>query len=422
MKTRWLCLCSIFLCAAVAASASDWPQFRGPERTGISKETGLMKSWPKGGPQLLWTSTEVGIGYSSYSVVGDRLYTLGAEEDSEYVYAVDATNGKRLWACKLGAIFKEGHGDGPRGTPTIDGEVLYAISGKGDLVCAEVATGKARWHVSLTSDLGGRIMSGWGYSESPLVEGDMLICMPGGDRGTLAALDKKTGKVIWRTTELKDRASHASGIIEDIHGVRQIVQMTSNAVVGVALKDGKLLWRVGKTNYGSAVIPTPNYMNGHVFVTNGYGIGCDMIKLEAEGDKFKATKVYDNRRLSNHHGGVVRVGDHLYGRFDGESAWACVDFMTGKIVWKDSSLGKGSVTCVDGMLYCFSEDTATCALVKASPDGWKESGRFKIPQQSKLRSRSGRTWTHPVVANGKLYLRDQELLFCFDVRDRAASR
>lgn len=419
MKTRWLCLFTIFFCAAVTAGAADWPQWRGPDRTGISKETGLLKAWPKGGPQLLWTCADVGIGYSAFSVVGDRLYTMGGTQDSEFVYAVDVNTGKRLWESRVGELFKEGHGNGPRGTPTIDGELLYAIGGKGDLLCAETATGKQRWTVSMPKALGGRIMSGWGYCESPLVDGDLVICMPGSEQGTLAALDKKTGKVQWRCTELKDRASHASGIIVEIHGVRQIVQMTSNAAVGVAVKDGKLLWRYGKGDYGNAVIPTPNYHDNHVYLTNGYRIGCDLIKIEADGQNFKATKVYDNRNMTNHHGGVIRIGDHLYGYFDGEKAWVCKDFHTGKVVWKESRLGKGSVTCADGHFYCFGERDANCVLIKASPEGWQETGRFKIPQESKVRSRTGMTWTHPVVANGKLYLRDQELLFCYDVRDRA---
>jgi outer membrane protein assembly factor BamB len=414
--------------------AADWPQWRGPDRTGVSKETGLLKTWPKEGPKLRWTYTDAGVGYSGPAVVGDRLFTMGARGDTEYVYALDVTTGQPVWSSKVGPLFTfAGNvwGDGPRSTPTVDGELLYALGGQGDLVCVETATGKERWRFNLLTDLGGEVMEGgppqpgYGYSESPLVDGNQLVCTPGGEKGTLAALDKKTGKVLWRSQELKDPAAYSSVVIAEVAGIRQYVQVTGKGVAGVAAKDGRLLWHHPNDNYDIAVCATPLVRDNHVYATAGYGAGCDLVKLSPEGQGIKAEQVYvsrNRRNLKNQHGGVVLVGDHVYGYSD--RSWVCQDFKTGAVVWEENRrLRKGSLTCADGYLYCFSEDNGTVVLLQASPAGWKESGRFQIPQESKLRADSKTStqsgiWTHPVVANGRLYLRDQELLFCYDIKEK----
>jgi outer membrane protein assembly factor BamB len=186
--------------------AEDWPQWQGPDRTNVSKETGLLKTWPKDGPKLLWTFEKAGVGYSGPAVVGDRLYTMGGREDTSYVFAIDVKSGKEIWNCPIGKLFKNGYGDGPRSTPTVDGDFLYALDAQGELICVEIASGKKRWAVNLEKDLKGEMMSGWGYSESPLVDGDQVVCCPGGKEGTVAALDKKTGKVLWRSKELTDNS------------------------------------------------------------------------------------------------------------------------------------------------------------------------------------------------------------------------
>jgi outer membrane protein assembly factor BamB len=398
--------------------ASDWPQWRGPDRTDLSKETGLLKSWPGKGPRLLWTCTEAGVGYSGPAVVGDRLYSMGGEGKSEFVFVLDVRTGKRLWNTEIGALFTEGHGDGPRATPTFEDGRLYALGGRGDLACLDAKTGKKLWAINLRKDLGGEMMSGWGYTESPLIDGQHVICTPGGDRGTLAALDKLTGKVVWRSTDLKDRAAYSSAVVAEVGGVRQYIQSTGKAVVGVAAQNGKLLWRTEEPAFKTAVIPTPIFHDSHVFATAGYGAGCDLIHLTPDGQSVKAEQVYGKevkKNMVNHHGGVVLVGDDLYGYSDGKG-WVCQDFKSGKIRWSNKSLGKGSVTFADGCLYCYSEDDGKVALVEASSAEWRELGRFKIPQESPLRKSAGKTWTHPVVANGRLYIRDQNLMFCFDVR------
>jgi outer membrane protein assembly factor BamB len=415
------CLLAATVTLAPAARADDWPQWRGPDRTEISREKGLLKSWPSGGPKLLWTYSEAGNGYSGPAVVGDRLYIMGTEGDSDVVLALDTKNGKKLWSTRFAPVYEHDRGNGSRGTPTVDGDVLYGLGGQGELVCLAVADGSKRWSVNLKKDLGGQMMSGWGYSESPLVDGDKLICTPGGRKGTLAALDKKNGKVIWRSADLTDAAGYASPIAVDFGGTRMIIQMTGKGVAGVDARDGKLLWRyTPQSTYRTAVVPTPIFHDGHVYVTSGYNAGCDLIKLSGDSASgFKAEKVYANKNMVNHHGGVVLFEGHVYGYSD-SNGWICQDFKTGKIVWKAerSKLGKGSVTFADGKLYCYSERDGTAVLIDASPKGWQEHGRFKIPKESQMRARRGSVWTHPVVANGKLYLRDQELLYCFDVKEK----
>jgi len=422
---------------AAPAAAFDWPQFRGPDRTGVSAEKGLLQQWPKDGPKLLWTIKTAGLGFSSPSIVGDRLYTLGARDDTTYVLCYDiGRKGEELWKAKVGPMFTFDNntwGDGPRGTPTVDGDRLYALGGFGDLVCVDARTGKELWRTHLEKDLGGVMMSEWGYSESPLVDGDKLVCMPGGERGTLAAFDKKTGKLLWRSKGLKDKATYSSLRVLEVGGVRQYVALTmidnveGSAVAGVAADDGRLLWyqRFHK-GHSYAVAPTPLIRGDLVYVTAGYGAGCRLLKITGKDGKFEAEEQYSTKAqksLKNQHGGVVLVGDHVYGHSE-RLGWVCQDFKTGKNVWEEEAKleceASGSILAADGCLYLYS-DQAEVALLKTTPDGWDEQGRFPLPQKSdapKTRATSSRAqiWTPPVIANGRLYLRDQELLFCFDVR------
>ena len=407
------------LAPAPDKAAHDWPGWRGPNRDDVSTETGLLKNWPDGGPKLLWTYKDAGIGYSGFAVVGKRLYSMGADDKKEYLFALDVDKGEKVWSTEVGDLLSNGWGDGPRGTPTVDGDRVYAISGTGNLVCLDTQAGEKKWSKSLAKDLGGGV-PGWGYTESPLVDGDLVICTPGGKDGTLAALDKKTGDVIWRSKEVKDGAQYSSVVVSKGAGIRHYVQLTGDHVFGVDPKNGNVLWnypRKGQT----ATIPTPVAKDDCVFVTSGYGVGCNMVSLSPDGDKIQYQEEYANKDMENHHGGVLLVGDYLYGYSDSKG-WICQELKTGKVVWpaKDrvNKLGKGSVTCADGHLYCYDEGKGTVVLVEATPtEEFKEVGRFTIPEHTKKPRKSGLIWTHPVVANGRLYLRDQDLIFCYDVKN-----
>jgi hypothetical protein len=423
MKTRLLflvaCLPALALLAA-PAPALDWPQWRGPDRNDVSKENDLLKDWPAGGPKLLWTYNEAGTGYSGFSVVGDRLFSMGADPKQESVFCLDVKKGTKNWSTDIGDRLQNGYGDGPRCTPAVDGDFVYALAGRGNLVCLQAADGKKVWEKSLTKDLGGNV-PGWGYCESPLVDGDLVVVTPGGGKGAIAALEKKNGEVRWRSKAFTDGAQYSSLVIGNAGGVKQYVQMTGKSVVGVAADDGRLLWR-HECNNPVAAVPTPIVEGNKVYSTAGYNAGCRMVEVTADGPgKLKATESYANKDMSNHHGGVVKVGDYLYG-FSNNGGWMCQKFDDGKVVWKEKKLDKGCLTCAGDRLYLYSESDGTCVLIEPSPDGWKEHGRFKIPQQTKEPRKQGHIWTHPVVANGRLYLRDQELIFAFDVSAKASGQ
>jgi outer membrane protein assembly factor BamB len=411
---RSLCLASAFALglssATPTAFAADWSQWRGPDRSDRSPDTGLLKQWPAGGPKRLWLNENAGLGYAGYSIVGDKLFTLGLRGDQELLIALDAKTGKELWASPAGAKYPNGWGDGPRATPTVEGDFVYAMGGQGTLICAQTRDGKVVWQKSMTADLGGKRQD-WGYTESVLIAGNTVICTPGGPEGTLAALDKKSGAVVWRTKELTDNAQYSSPILVQHAGKPQVIQLVMKKYFGVDPADGKVLWTQEFAPGRVAVIPTPIYHGGQVYITAGYGAGCSSVTLDNAN---KVTPAYSNKVMKNHHGGVILVGEYLYGH--GDAGWVCQNFKTGEEVWNHRGFGKGAVHYADGMLYCLAEDSGEVALVEASPKGWTEHGRFKIEPQTKQRNPQGRVWTHPVVVNGRLYLRDQELLFCYDVK------
>lgn len=387
----------------------SWPHWRGPQRDDVSKEKGLLKTWPEEGPNQLWVNKDVGLGYAGVAIVDGKLYTMGAREDSEYLICTNANDGKELWSAEIGKKLGNKWGDGPRGTPTVDGDLVFAMGGEGVLICATVANGTVKWTKTMKDFGGGK--PNWGYCESVLVDGPHVVCTPGGKQGSIVALDKRTGDLVWQSKDLTEGAQYASLVPIEYDGQRQYVQLFQTVLAGVSAKDGKELWRTDFPNGRTAVIPTPIYHKGHVYVTAGYGAGCKMVKLDGKDP----TVVYENKNMKNHHGGVVLFGEHIYGHSDG-GGWTCQDFMTGEVVWSEkTALGKGAVTCADGMLYCLDERKGTVVLASASPKGWEEHGRFTLSPQTTKRSPSGAIWTHPVVCNGKLYLRDQELLMCYDV-------
>lgn len=403
------------VCAAVAVltarvEAGDWPQWRGPQRTDISEETGLLKEWPAEGPKKLWTFSDAGLGYSSFSIVGNKLFTLGARGNEEFLICINTDSGEEIWSLNVGDLLTNGWGDGPRSTPTVDGAQVFALSGQGNVVSADAETGKEQWRVRL-SDFGGR-QPNWGYCESVLVDGEKVVCTPGGKQGALLALNRSTGEKIWQSTEFTEPAHYSSIVIAELNNVRQYIQLTPAKLAGINAADGSLIWQSdwqGRT----AVIPTPIYHDGHVYITSGYGVGCKLVKINADNT---TEDVYVNKVMKNHHGGTIRIGDHVYGYSDGPG-WICQDFLTGEMVWNErSALGKGSVTYAEGHLYCLSEQSGEMALIKATPDGYQEVSRFTLEPQSDQRSQRGKIWSHPVISNGRLYLRDQELISCYDIR------
>lgn len=409
--------------AAFPLSGADWPQWRGPQRDGISRESGLLKEWPKEGPKLLWQAKNIGAGYSTPAVVGERLYLLSNEGlDNEFVQALSAQDGRRLWQTRLGKVGNPNQQPkfpAARSTPTVDGELLYALGSDGDLACVEVATGKVRWQKSLRSDFGGKPGT-WAYSESPLVDGDTVLCTPGGAEATLVALNKKTGEVLWKSAlPGGDEAAYASALVVEAAGVKQYVQMLQQGLAGVEAKTGKFLWRYDKTvSRFKANIPTP-VVRDNLIYSAGAGTGGGLVRLKANDNVVEAEQVYFSPKLPAAIGGAVLLGDHLYGT--GNQGMQCVEFATGAVKWDHAALGAASLCLAGDRLYLHGEN-GEVALVEPSPDGYREKGRFTPPDQPKRSQPMEKAWVYPVVANGRLYLRDHHMLWCYDIKTSSPSK
>jgi outer membrane protein assembly factor BamB len=418
MNARFVLVAAGCGALSLAAVAADWPQWRGPHRDGISQETGLLKEWPKEGPKLVWQVKDMGGGYSTPAVIGDRLYLLNNKGlKDEFVHALSAKDGKPVWSVRLGKVGNPSQFPpypGARSTPTVDGKWLYALGSDGDLVCLETAGGKERWRKSLRKDFGGRPGT-WAYSESPLVDGEALVCTPGGKEATLVALDKKNGNVIWKcAVPGGDAAAYASVIVVEATGRKQYVQFLGKGVVGVDAKTGQFLWRYNQTAKGSpANIPTPVAADSYVYSATGRG-GAGLIKLKADSDSVAAEQVYFNSRLPTSIGGAVLREGYLYGT-NGRGL-ICAEFTTGKVKWQDKCVGAGAICYADGRLYLHGEN-GDVALVEATPEAYRERGRFTPPDQPEHPyGASEKAWAYPVVANGRLYLHDQGTLWCYDIR------
>jgi outer membrane protein assembly factor BamB len=419
---------SAFACALVAfalalpSHADDWPQWRGPDRTGVSKETGLLKEWPKGGPTLLWKKKGIGGGYSTPAVVGDRVYLMADRKGEEYVVALAVKDGSEAWATRVGKV---GRNKGPqypgaRSTPTVDGNRIYALSSDGDVACLE-KDGKLVWSKSLKKQFGGS-PGAWAYSESVLIDGDVLVCTPGGRSATLLALKKGDGSVVWKCpVPGGDEAGYASAIAVEVGGVRQYVQFLGSGLVGVEAKTGKFLWRYDETIDQAANIPTPIFHDNCVFTSTSRN-GSGLVRIEVDGGKVSTKQVYYTSRTKlNSIGGAVLVGEHLYAT-DARGRLVCLEFKTGKEKWSNPGVKSAAALCyADGMLYVRGqggsgfgpEAPPVVALVEATPEGYKEKGRFVQPDHGRRPA-----WPHPVVANGRLYLRDGDVLLCYDVKAR----
>jgi outer membrane protein assembly factor BamB len=423
------------LLTASLARADNWPQFRGPKRDGVSAEKGLLKKWPEKGPVPAWSFKDAGEGFSSLAIADGKVYTLGTRGKQEIVLCLDAAKGTELWAHDIGPIFTfkgNYYGDGPRSTPTVDGTRLYALGAQGILVCLDISAAKPKemWRKDFVKDLRGVMMDSggsYGYSESPLVDGNLLICTPGGPKGTLAALDKTKGTVVWRS-DLQQEAPYSAAMVAEINGVRQYIQTSYDGsnedsyLNGFSAKDGKRLWShlivSMKTIYDLA--PAPIVTGNLVFQTTWdschlFEIGKDMTATDLYPKKAKKNQC----KLTVNHGGVVLVGDHLYGY--AERGWMCQEFKTGKQAWSEEEfVGRksGSTISADGMLYLYTDD-GKVGLAEANPKEFTLVSDFDLPKHSKYKTGTSQdtgSWSYPAIANGCLFLRDRELIFCYKIK------
>ena len=408
---RWLSV--VLVGASSVVAAADWPQWRGPSRNGLSAEKGLLKEWPDGGPKLLWTAKGLGEGFATMAIADGLIYTAGNVGSDLMLVALDLA-GQTKWQVRVGPAYTK-DSPGSRSTPTVDGGCVYYETPDGTLNCLDAKSGKEAWSLNILKEFKGRNTT-WALSESVLVDGNNLICCPGGPEAAVVALDKKTGKTVWVCKERieepddkPDKPGYASPIVFDCNGLRQIVAFMSHAAIGVNAKTGEMLWRFKHTTSYDANIPTPVYSDGCVFINSGYGSGGELLKLKVEGDKCSVEKVWGTKALDNHHGGVILVDGYLYGSTHG-GKWVCLEFKTGQVKSSAGGVGKGSIVYADGMLYCYSE-RGDVGLATPAPDDGQVVSRFRVPTGGK-----GPNWPHPVVCGGRLYLRHGDLLFAYDIK------
>jgi len=392
-----------------AVTAADWPVFHGPDGSNKSPDTGLLKEWPEGGPKLIWQAEGLGEGFSSVTVANRMVYTAGNKDEKTIVTALDMA-GRSVWQAANGGAWTKDH-PGTRSTPTIDGDRLYHESPIGNVICLNAKTGEEIWSLNILKEFEGENII-WALAESPIIDGDRLICCPFGKKASVVALDKMTGKVVWAAEGTGDKAGYGTPVLVEYGGLRMVLTMNQKAVVGVDADSGTLLFRFPhETKYDvNALIPL--FHDGQVFVSSGYGAGSRMIKLSVRGKKVSAEQVWENKKFDNHHGGVILVDGYIYGT-NSRGQWMCLDWKSGEAKWTDKGIGKGSLTYADGLLYGFNEreNDRTVGLIKPSPDGYELISQFQIPEGGK-----GNSWAHPVVIGGRLYVRHGDFLFVYDVK------
>ncbi len=408
--------------ASKSAAGGHWPQWRGPQRNGISSETGLLTRWPDAGPPRVWTTTGLGAGFSSVSVAGGRIFTLGDLRDGQHVIALDEQTGKRLWATRVGSRHDDGDLGGSRSTPTVDGDLLWTIDTDGDLVCLETATGKERWRKAMPRDFGARMMSGWMFSESPLIDGDRVVVTPGGPKAALAVMEKATGKEIWRGTVLPrlgsqgaDGAGYSSIVVSNGGGVKQYVQLMGRGIVSYRAADGWFMWGYNRVANNIANISTPIVHENYVFASTSYDTGSVLLELSSAPEgRVTARERYflGPGSLQNHHGGFVLLNGYVYGGHGQSQGFPfALELTTGKLPWgrvRGPGSGSAAVTAAEGLLY-FRYESGVMALIEATPERYTLRSAFPIPGVSRP------SWSHPVIAGGRLYLREQDALHAYSI-------
>jgi len=409
----------LVLCIFFQVQAKNIYQFRGPDRNGVFQETGLLKSWPEGGPELLWTADGLRHGYASVTVSNSAIYATGREGDTEYLSVLDLS-GKHLWSKAYGTAAKQSFND-TRCTPAVEGNYIYLISGRGEVVCVNEKKKEIEWSVNAFDKFEGEHWY-WEIAEQPLIADDKIVFTPGGHKTSMIALDKLTGKTVWQTKTLNDSTAMASPALIEIGGNKIIVNVMVNFIIGVDADDGRILWKVKYADieppldhpwkpHNNCVMPL--YHDGHLFVTSGYDHVGIMFKLSDKGRQIEQKWI--NRDLDNHHGQVVKAGNYIYGAnwIDNRTGnWCCVDWQTGETKYEKKWYTKGSISTADGMLYCYEEKTGNLALVEADPDDFKIKGTFQIS------GGEGPHWAQPVIKNGVLYIRHGEVLKAFNISEK----
>ena len=411
----------IIAAVSVSVSAADWPQWRGPDRTGVSSESGLLKQWPAGGPKLLWQVNDLGDGYSTPAIAGTRIYLMSnTGMENEFVQALSTQDGKVIWTTRVGNVGNPNQNPNypkARSTPTVDGDFVYALGSDGDLACLEAKTGKIRWLKNIRKEFGGE-PGEWAYAESPLVDGDVVVVTPGGAQATMVALNKKTGAAVWKSAiPGGEPAGYASAIVVQGGGRKQYVQLLSKGIVGVDAKTGQFLWRYAEVAKGPAQYFTPVARGEYVY-GGALGVGGGLVRLKPDGNGVAAEQVYFTRGLPNGVGGAVLVGDHIYGTEVAQKLVAA-EFTSGKVKWESPNFGWASVASADGLLYLHLVMTGEMVLVEATPEAFHEKGRFTPPAPPK-HAVSGPfpegAFTYPVIANGRLYIRDLGTLWAYEIK------
>lgn len=413
-----LALCTN-MAKAVEPVKDSWTQWGGPNRDHKSLASGLKQEWPTGGPKLVWSAKTAGMGYSSIAVSEGRCYTLGAKEGKNYVQCLDATSGQQVWQTETGEAAAEktyatGWGAGPRSTPTVVSDRIVVLDDMGNCCCLTKSDGKLIWKKNLIADLGGS-MPNWGYSESPLVDGDRVVVCPGG-ANFLVAFNLNTGETVLKSTGYAEKAHYVSVIKHSVNGLDAYTTACGKGLVSFATDDGRMLWSNSLTGAGTATIPTPIIVDNRVYHTAGYGAGCVLLKLSRSGKNVTAEEVWANKNQSNHHGGVVLHNGTIYG-FKPRSGWIAQDFSSGEAKFQEPVKDEagGSLAFADGRLYVYGEKTGNCYLVEPSPSAWTVKGQLSLPEKSGLNRGRGQIWAHPVIAEGKLFLRDLDLIYAFDI-------
>ncbi len=400
----------------------SWPQWGGPNRDHKSLQTGLLKSWPDGGPKLAWKYANAGFAYSSVAVSGGRLYSLGAQQEKNFAFCLDSLSGKEIWRTELGPAlsndhYNQGWGGGPRSTPTIIDQRVIVLDDGGNCCSLDSQTGQVQWRTNLVSDHGGKLPH-WGYSESPLVDGRRIVVCPGGET-FLIALDIETGKKVLSSSGHAETAHYVSAVKHTVDGIDMYVTASRSGLVGFSCETGSALWKNGSSGNGTATIPTPIVDGQYVYHTSGYGAGCVLVKLSGGEGKITAHESYANKEMQSHHGGVVLVDGNIFG-YKKSGGFVCQDLMSGQSKWSHRITGDSSTAVIyaDQRLYAFGESSGACYLLDVSATKWTERGKVSLPEQSKLPRLSGRMWTHPSIAEGKLFLRDLDLIYAFDIHEQ----